>query len=195
VRCRRPPRLSRRDPAADGAMRLLEPFTAQADEEIILMRHQNVWALLPTFVAFSLLLLLAFVAWWFTRMGELLFSITAVAFLALGIGYLRWYYSVLVVTNKRVAVRKGVIGSTIREAPLSKVQSTSVSEDLSSKLLHVGRLRISTGAMGGALEFPRLPDAHTVSRRIQDLTTRHEAIAQEVEMAEIKQQLRSRLHL
>ena len=176
-------------------MKLWQTFVPQADEKIILTCHHDIWKLLPTVVVFVLLALTSFLAWWFTKLGGLLLGIAAVAFFVLIGGYLHWYFDVLVITDRRVALRRGVIGGTIKQAPLSKIQSTGVSQDLSGKLMRVGTLRMETGASGGGLEFSRLPNADTVSDRIQDLVKTRETIAREEELKDIKQQLRNRLRL
>ena len=176
-------------------MPLIQPFKPQPGEEVIMTCRHDLWKLLPMVVVFVALAAASALAWFLASLGGLALGIAAAAVLILNWGYLHWYSDILVITDKRIAVHQGVIGGSTQQAPLHKIQSVTVSTDLASRLVGVGMLRLDTGALGGALVYPRLPDADEVGNRIQHLLAEYVSESEEAGLEEIKSQLRSQLHL
>lgn len=77
------------------------------------------------------------------------------AILTLGLYILWWAARQLIVTNRRVIFRSGVLGKSERSIPLSRVQDVSVRYGIAGRILGYGDVRIES-AGGGATEIVAL---------------------------------------
>ena len=70
----------------------------------------------------------------------------------LGLYFLWWQAKQLVVTNRRVIYRSGLIGKQERSIPLSRVQDVSIKYSVMGRFLRYGDVRVES-AGGGATEI------------------------------------------
>lgn len=70
----------------------------------------------------------------------------------LGIYFFRWRSTRLVVTNRRVIWRTGLIGKSERSIPLSRVQDVSISYSVLGRIMRYGNVRVES-AGGSATEI------------------------------------------
>jgi len=74
------------------------------------------------------------------------------AILTLGLYLLFWRAKALLVTNRRVIWRTGLIGKSERSIPLSRVQDVSIKYGLPGRILGYGDVRVES-AGGGETEI------------------------------------------
>jgi len=72
--------------------------------------------------------------------------------LTLGLYLIWWMAKQLIVTNRRVILRQGVLGKKERSIPLSRVQDVSVSYGPLGRILRYGNIRVES-AGGAATEI------------------------------------------
>jgi uncharacterized membrane protein YdbT with pleckstrin-like domain len=78
----------------------------------------------------------------------------------------RWRTTHLVVTDRRVLLREGVLSRQDVDVPLHRVTGVGIRRSVPGRVLGYGTLVIDTEA-GGALEFPDVPDAERVQAALQ----------------------------
>ncbi|MFZ0172308.1 MAG: PH domain-containing protein [Acidimicrobiales bacterium] len=128
-------------------------------EDIVLEAHPN-WSILVPRVSLFLLVVAASVTvvveWTHAPLwvGWVLLGIAGVFFLwVLGkIGV--WRSTTLVLTNRRVVYRTGVLRRLGREIPLDRVQDVTYSQSIVERLVGAGSLTIQSAGAGGEEPFP-----------------------------------------
>lgn len=82
--------------------------------------------------------------------------------------WLRWLSTTLVVTDRRVQLRSGVLRTTTRDVPLGRIADVGVSRSLGQRLVGSGTLVLATGERG-VVTVPDVPGVHDVARTVGDL--------------------------
>lgn len=82
--------------------------------------------------------------------------------------WLRWLTTTIVVTDRRVQLRSGVVRTTTRDVPLGRIADVTVRRTLGQRLVGAGTLLLSTGERG-VVAVPHVPAAHDVARTVADL--------------------------
>lgn len=83
--------------------------------------------------------------------------------------YLRWRTTTLLVTDRRIVLRKGVLRSTTRDVPLWRVADVVVERSLPQRMFGSGSLFVdATGGRGG-LAVHDVPGVERVARELIDL--------------------------
>lgn len=71
------------------------------------------------------------------------------------LGFYRWKASYYAVTNRRVVVRTGLIGSTITDAPHNAIQNVTMVQNAFQKLFGYGTVVLATSGVGGGSPVSR----------------------------------------
>ena len=83
-----------------------------------------------------------------------------------------WYYTILLVTDKRVAKITGVIGKRIEETTHERVQSIELNIGIIGRIFGYGNIGFTTaGTSGYEIVFDNVPDPRMVQRRIRELVS------------------------
>lgn len=80
------------------------------------------------------------------------------AAVALTLRWLRWRYSVYIVTDRRVVVARGVLSRTTESISLDRIQDTRVRQSLLSRALHAGDVEIESAGRDGGEVLSRIND-------------------------------------
>jgi len=143
-------------------------------EEIFLEAHPN-WSILVPRLALFLLVLagcVAGVVTW-TRaplwMGWVFLGVAGVCFLWVVAKVGVWRSTSLVLTNRRVVYRTGLLRRLGREIPLDRVQDVTYSQSLGERLVGAGSLRIQSAGAGGDEPFPDIRHPAAVQSLINRL--------------------------
>lgn len=86
--------------------------------------------------------------------------------------YLRWVTTRLVVTDRRIMERRGVIGRTGREIPLSALSDIGYRQGLVDRLIGCGDVLIESAGRDSQEVFPDLAHPARIQSRIYDLLQR-----------------------
>jgi len=109
------------------------------------------------------------------RRGAVLVAagIAAFAFLRLVRAVVRWQTSTLVVTDRRAMLVSGWVAPRVASLRLDSIEDIEISRSPSGRVLHYGRLVISSGGRRGALlGLRRLPDPDLLLALLLGLTAR-----------------------
>jgi uncharacterized membrane protein YdbT with pleckstrin-like domain len=92
--------------------------------------------------------------------------------------YVRWTTTTLVLTDRRVVVRRGVMSSRTREIPIDRLNDVTVHRSLVERLIGRGTLVLESGGERGQEVVPGIPSPIQVQRAIhlrveQRLARRH----------------------
>lgn len=98
----------------------------------------------------------------------------AVLAVAIGVRYVllpfwRWTTTRLVVTNRRVSQRSGLLTKVGRDIPLHRVNDLAVTKTLMDRVLGCGNLLISDATEKSGMEFIDVPRVEAVQVQIQNL--------------------------
>ena len=80
--------------------------------------------------------------------------------------WLRWQTTHYVVTTQRVVIRRGVLGRSGRDIPLSRVNDVSFRHSLVERLLGCGTLTIESAGEQGQVVLPEVPSVELVQREV-----------------------------
>ncbi len=83
--------------------------------------------------------------------------------------FLRWVSTDYVVTDRRLITRRGVLGRTGRDVPLSRVSDISFSHGLLQRLLGCGTLVVESSGGRGQLVLTDVPGVDRVQRLLHEL--------------------------
>lgn len=83
--------------------------------------------------------------------------------------YLRWRTTTLLVTDRRIVVRRGVLRSTTRDVPLWRVADVVVERSLLQRLVGSGSLFVDTTGERGGVVVRDVPQVERVARELTDL--------------------------
>jgi len=100
------------------------------------------------------------------------------ALLAIGFGYIGWYFHTFRITDEAIEQRKGVVFRQQRQARLDRLQAVDVVQPLLGRLFGFAKISVEVagGAKSGiALQFLRLPDAEALRNEILSLAAGYRA--------------------
>lgn len=80
--------------------------------------------------------------------------------------YLRWVTTRLVVTSSRIVDRRGILGRTAREIPLSAVADIGYHQSIFERLIGAGDVLIESAGHDGREVFPDLPRPAAIHNEI-----------------------------
>ncbi|HWE57859.1 MAG TPA: PH domain-containing protein [Acidimicrobiales bacterium] len=93
-------------------------------------------------------------------------AVLAVAVVWLVLRYLRWTTTRLIVTNRRIIDRRGILGRSNREIPISAVSDISYHQTIFDRILGAGDVNIESSARDGQETFPDLPHPAAIQNEI-----------------------------
>jgi uncharacterized membrane protein YdbT with pleckstrin-like domain len=101
--------------------------------------------------------------------GRLAVTVGAVLVLArvTVLPYLRWWATSMLLTDRRLRLRHGVVRSRTRDVPLSRVAHVAVERGLADRLLRRGTLVVATAGDSVPVVVRRVPGV----RRVADVLT------------------------
>ena len=144
------------------------------DEQMVLDMHPH-WKqlllpslLLPILVGVSTYLLFVVPAG--TVRTPLQWTIVAIAVLVLlrftVWPWITWQTTHYVLTTRRVIIRRGVLGRSGRDIPLTRVNDVSFHHSLFERMLRCGTLTIESAGEHGQVVLPEVPDVELVQREV-----------------------------
>lgn len=80
--------------------------------------------------------------------------------------YVRWATTRLILTTSRIVERRGVIGRTGREIPISALSDIGYRQSLFERIIGTGDLVVESSARNGREVFPDLPHPADIKNRI-----------------------------
>lgn len=83
--------------------------------------------------------------------------------------WLRWLGTRIVVTDRRVQLRAGLVRTSSRDVPLGRVADVGVQRTLLQRLTGSGTLVLDTTGERGAVAVPDVPDVDEVARLVTEL--------------------------
>ena len=83
--------------------------------------------------------------------------------------WLRWLTSTLLVTDRRVQLRSGVLRTTTRDVPLGRIADVGVERSLGQRVLGAGTLVLDTTGERGLVVVRDVPRVQEVARTLTDL--------------------------
>lgn len=173
-----------------GKPKHISPKLLTADERVLIeTRTSKVRNM--TGGGFSLLLMVGslLLAYWdsvfpstnFPVVSEMLAStygwLFSIALLLLGvlfflnfiIRYLKWISTLYVMTNNRVMTKRGILGRTFEDMPLSMITNVDVSQSVTQRLLGYGNVIFSSqSGTRDDVKWKWVPDPIRVRRKVQE---------------------------
>lgn len=148
-----------------------------AGEHIVLNLRTH-WKAVVQPVTFAVFLVAAlWVLWWWLgdspgggwpeAAAVVVALVVAVVFVVLPLW--RWYSERFVVTNRRIAHRRGILTRTGRDIPLRRVNDIAIERDVLDRILGCGTLIVSDATEKPGLVLHDIPDVERVQVRLQDL--------------------------
>ncbi len=86
------------------------------------------------------------------------------------VGAARWYFEVLVLTDRRVVFSRGVLARRTNEIPLKHVNDVRTEQGILGRLLNFGRVRIESGNAKGEELVTFIPAPERVRQELSRLT-------------------------
>ena len=83
--------------------------------------------------------------------------------------WLRWLSSTLLVTDRRVQLRSGLLRTTSRDVPLGRIADVAVERSLGQRLLGAGTLLLDTTGERGVVVVRDVPRVREVAGTLTDL--------------------------
>ena len=83
--------------------------------------------------------------------------------------WLRWLTSTLLVTDRRVQLRSGVLRTTTRDVPLGRIADVGVERSLGQRLWGAGTLVLDTTGERGLVVVRDVPGVRDVARTVGEL--------------------------
>jgi hypothetical protein len=100
--------------------------------------------------------------------GWLLLAILLVAGAWLGVRALRWHTTSIVLTNRRILERRGVLSRTGVEIRLDRINELSYRQTLFERIVRTGSLVIEVGGETGVVLFNHLPQPAAVQSLVTE---------------------------
>jgi membrane protein YdbS with pleckstrin-like domain len=169
-------------------------------------RPSVVWLFLSTLPG-QLLLWSAVMLWlglrltdWFApdTLGTILTvlaSLTILLVFLAGLAFLRWYYCVYLVTDRRVVGRKGVLKVNQTDLRLEEVVSATVTQSGFVRYMGVGTVQVNTAGHSGSVKMVDISEADLVRQVILDIQERLRQQRVQMEFGEIRGRLVRALRL
>jgi uncharacterized membrane protein YdbT with pleckstrin-like domain len=104
----------------------------------------------------------------YVRIAILVVGLLVLGFVSLR-PWLRWVTTIYVVTNRRVAVRVGVLARTGRDVPLTRVNDVTFTHSVVERLFGSGTLTIESAGERGQVVLEDVPHVEDVQRTIYRL--------------------------
>jgi uncharacterized membrane protein YdbT with pleckstrin-like domain len=89
--------------------------------------------------------------------------------LVFGVPFLRWRTTHIVITNKRVVTRSGILRRHGRDVPLTRVNDVSFTEGIIERLLRAGTLTVESAGERGQVVLHDVPHVAEVQRTLYEL--------------------------
>ncbi|GAC1439674.1 MAG: PH domain-containing protein [Mycobacteriales bacterium] len=86
--------------------------------------------------------------------------------------FLRWVTTHLVITDRRVLVRAGILARTGRDIPLSRINDITFSHTFVDRLLGCGTLVVESAGERGQVTLSEVPRVERIQRELYDLVER-----------------------
>lgn len=86
--------------------------------------------------------------------------------------WLKWYTTTIVITDRRIITRRGIIRKLGHDVPLRRVNNVNYDRDLLDRIFGCGTLTLETAA-GQPLELHDIPDVERVQVQITELLFEH----------------------
>jgi uncharacterized membrane protein YdbT with pleckstrin-like domain len=80
--------------------------------------------------------------------------------------WITWQTTRYTLTTRRVVIRRGVLGRSGRDIPLTRVNDVSFHHTLFERLLRCGTLTIESAGEHGQVVLPEVPDVELVQREV-----------------------------
>jgi len=80
--------------------------------------------------------------------------------------WITWQTTHYVLTTRRVVIRRGVLGRSGRDIPLTRVNDVSFHHSLFERILRCGTLTIESAGEHGQVVLPEVPDVELVQREV-----------------------------
>jgi len=80
--------------------------------------------------------------------------------------WITWQTTHYVLTTRRVVIRRGVLGRTGRDIPLTRVNDVSFHHSLFERMLRCGTLTIESAGEHGQVVLPEVPRVELVQREV-----------------------------
>jgi uncharacterized membrane protein YdbT with pleckstrin-like domain len=80
--------------------------------------------------------------------------------------WVSWQATHYVLTTRRVVIRRGVLGRTGRDIPLTRVNDVSFHHSLFERMLGCGTLTIESAGEHGQVVLPEVPGVEMVQREV-----------------------------
>lgn len=189
-------------------MGLFVPFEVQPGEELILLRRKALVVLFGRSLLFSLWAVILLLAWAFSKsltgnllilfnrvLGPVAILSAPVMIILWTLVILRWWFNVYVVTSRRVLIREGLIITSIRQAPLGKVQTVTTVANMFERLLRMGNIRIETAGITGTINFDAVTSPDDLQQQFMEYLTRRREEMEQLQLSEIRSKLRETLNL
>lgn len=101
-------------------------------------------------------------------LGVVALGVLLAAFLAIA-PIARWMGSVVMLTDRRLLVRTGVLARAGRDVPLVKINEVSFVQSIFDRAFGCGTLVVQSASEWGVLTIRRVPQIHEVHREINTL--------------------------
>lgn len=165
-----PSRVGRRRSTDHRVAELLDP-----NERAVLVLHPHWWRLVGAtfgglvglFIAINLAALGSV-----PLLGEVSAVVVVASLLWVVVGVARWYFEVLVLTDRRVVFSRGVIARRTSEIPLKHVNDVQTEQGILGRLLNFGRVRIESGNARGEELVTFIPQPERIRRVLSELSDR-----------------------
>ena len=80
--------------------------------------------------------------------------------------WITWQTTHYVLTTRRVVIRRGALGRSGRDIPLTRVNDVAFHHSLFERLLRCGTLTIESAGEHGQVVLPEVPDVEMVQREV-----------------------------
>ncbi len=148
-------------------------------EEIVFDTHPHWWIFsgvtlrLVVAIVIAVAAAVTFENQWVTNLGIVLI-LAAVAHL--GVVYLQWRTTDLVLTTDRLITRKGIVSRHSREIPLERINDITCHQSLFERVIHAGDLLVESGGERGQEQFHNVGEPfevqNAIHRAIEEATNR-----------------------
>ncbi len=90
------------------------------------------------------------------------------------VNYLKWRATLYAITNKRIIVKKGIIGINYEDARIDKIQNIFLSQGIIGRLLNYGDIGFSTAGVMGLpiIEFKSCKSPKLVLKNANEIIAR-----------------------
>ncbi len=82
---------------------------------------------------------------------------------------LEWWKRTYTLTNRRLAMRRGIVRRSGRDIPLDRINDVAFDQGLLDRVFGAGTLKVSAASEEGTVVLRDIPDIHQVSLRMGEL--------------------------